>query len=48
MSGMYYDLSLLPGSLLELNHLLGSLKQSPTGTVAIDYELTDCTLGAVP
>lgn len=45
---MYYDLSLVPTSLLELNHLLSALKGSPFGTVAIDYEFADVLVTPPP
>lgn len=45
---MYYDLSLLPNNLLELNHLLKTLLNSPFGTAAIDYEFTDTLVTPPP
>ena len=38
---MYYDLSLLPTSTLDLAHLLRSISPSPYCAVAIDHEFTD-------
>jgi hypothetical protein len=45
---MYYDLSLLPNNLLDLNHLLATLKDSPFGAVAIDYEFADVMVTPPP
>ena len=45
---MYYDLSLLPANFLNLNHLLTSLKDSPFGTVAVDFEFIDTVITPPP
>jgi hypothetical protein len=45
---MYYDLSLLPANFLSLNHLLAALKDSPFGTVAVDFEFTDTLITPPP
>jgi hypothetical protein len=45
---MYYDLSLLPSNLLELNHLLKTIKETAIGAVAIDYEFTDTLITPPP
>ncbi len=45
---MYYDLSLLPANFLNLNHLLTALKDSPFGTVAVDFEFTDTLITPPP
>lgn len=45
---MYYDLSLLATSLIDLTHLLNTLPDSPIRSVAIDYEYTDVLIPPTP
>lgn len=45
---MYYDLSLLPTSTIDLHHLLLSLKASSYHAAAIDHEFTDCLVSPPP
>ena len=45
---MYYDLSLVPANLMDLNHLLKKISDSAIKAVAIDYEYTDTVIPALP
>ena len=45
---MYYDLSILPTNILEINHLLTALQDSSYGTVAVDFEFADTIVTPPP
>lgn len=45
---MYYDLSLLPGNLIELVHTLRAVTDSAYHAVAIDYEFADTHITPPP
>lgn len=46
---MYYDLSLLPTNMIEVNHLLKNIQEaSIIGAAAIDYEFVDSAIPPVP
>lgn len=45
---MYFDLSVVPANLLDLNHLLRGLHESAIGAVAIDYEYCDVVIAPLP